>query len=158
MNRLIVAAALAASVCLPATAGSSQAFHADSLAAITSRLCGKGPLAVAFWSLDCAHCKEGLAALDKLRKQRRNLTLVLVQADAEDQADEGARRLKHFGIGGSERWIFADELHERVRYAVDPAWRGELPRSYLYGPDCQREAATGTLKAAQLQAWLARFR
>lgn len=158
MNRLLVVAALAASLYLPVAASASQAFRADSLAAITSRLCGKGPLAVAFWSLDCAHCKEGLAALDKLRKHSRNLTLMLVQADAEDQADEGARRLKRFGIGGSERWIFADELHERVRYAVDPAWRGELPRSYLYGPDCQRVAVTGTLTAAQLQAWLARFR
>jgi hypothetical protein len=43
-----------------------------------------------------------------------------------------------------------------VRYAVDPAWRGELPRTYLFDRAHRAEARSGKVSAREISEWIAR--
>lgn len=133
-----------------------QTFAAGSLATITARHCGKGPFALALWSIDCAHCKNGLQALERLRRQNATVRVVLIQADVAPPPEAGPAMLRRAGVIGSERWVFADEAPERLRYAIDPDWAGELPRTYLYNAACERVGVSGALPAKTLQRWLRR--
>ena len=54
--------------------------------------------------------------------------------------------------------MFAEAVPERLRYAIDPAWGGELPRSYLFDAAHRRQAHSGLLDEAQLKDWLKRQR
>jgi thiol-disulfide isomerase/thioredoxin len=131
-------------------------FTPDSLASITARHCGRGPFALAVWSIDCPHCKAGLQVLEKLRRQRPGLHVVLVQADVSPPPEAGPAMLSQAGVVGSERWVFADQAPERLRYAIDPEWAGELPRTYLYDQHCGRVAVSGALSDESLRRWLGR--
>jgi hypothetical protein len=53
-----------------------------------------------------------------------------------------------------ESWIFANDNHQQLRYAVDPRWYGELPRGYFYAADGSRRAHSGGLTRPQIEAWL----
>ena len=153
----IAAAFLALASALPlasAAAVGAREFDAASMTSITARHCGKGPFALALWSLECPHCKDGLKTLEALRRQRPDVRLVLIQTDAQEQAEEGEDLLKRLGINASERWTFADDAPERLRYAVDRNWAGELPRTYLYHDDCRRIGISGVLKTDQIRVWL----
>jgi hypothetical protein len=55
-----------------------------------------------------------------------------------------------------QTWIFDDEFSERVRFAVDRTWRGELPRTYLYDAAHRAEARSGKLDERWLEGWLER--
>jgi hypothetical protein len=147
--------ALAASLPMAtAAADGAREFETASMAKITARHCGRGPFALALWSLECPHCKDSLKSLEKLRRQHPDVGLVLIQVDATEQASAGEEVLNRLGIHVGERWIFADEAPERLRYAVDRQWAGELPRTYLYRKDCERSGISGALKADVLRAWL----
>ncbi len=144
----------ALSLATSAAANDVREFDPTSMNSITARQCGKGPFALALWSLDCPHCKDGLAKLDKLRRQHPDLHVVLVQTDAAEQGETGAALLDRLGIQADERWVFGDDAPERLRYSVDRQWAGELPRTYLYREDCRRTGISGALKTDMLQAWL----
>ena len=39
------------------------------------------------------------------------------------------------GLGSAENWIFSDGFVERLRFEIDPAWQGEIPRTVLIARD-----------------------
>ena len=62
--------------------------------------------------------------------------------------------LKSAGLDRSESWSFADRFHERLRYEIDPAWAGELPRTVLIDADGKTTVLPGVADLAQVKAWL----
>jgi thiol-disulfide isomerase/thioredoxin len=146
-------AALLALVTATASAGELRPFTGDSLPAIQQQFAGR-PFILTLWSLTCHHCAKELQTLGKLARSDRNLPLVIVSTDTPAEASEIRVALKGFGLGRFDTWVFADAVPERLRYAIDPAWRGELPRSYLFDPAHRREAHSGMLSEAQLKNWL----
>ena len=137
-----------------ATAGPPQAFEADSPAAIAARYAGR-PYVLAFWSLECGHCQKELRVLADVSSRHPDLPLVLVSADAPELAAAVSAHLAALGLAAADNWLFADPAPERLRYAVDRKWRGELPRTYLYDGDGSVRVVSGTLGEAQLWVWLA---
>lgn len=150
-------AALLALVTATASAGELGPFTGDSLPAIQQRFAGR-PFILTLWSLTCHHCAKELQTLGKLARSDRNLPLVIVSTDTPAEASEIRVALKGFGLERFDTWVFADAVPERLRYAIDPAWRGELPRSYLFDAAHRREAHSGLLNEAQLKDWLRRQR
>ena len=138
-----------------AAAGQLQPFTGDSLPAIQKRLAGR-PFILTLWSLTCHHCAKELQTLGRLARSDRTLPLVIVSTDTPVEAREIQAALKRFGLAHVDTWVFADAVPERLRYAIDPSWRGELPRSYLFDAAHRREAHSGLLGEAQLKAWLGR--
>lgn len=140
-----------------ALAGELRPFAADSLPAIQKQFAGR-PFILTLWSLTCHHCVKELQMLGRLARSERSLPLVIVSTDTPAEAREIQAALKRFGLERFDTWVFDDTVPERLRYSIDPAWRGELPRSYLFDAAHRREAHTGLLGEAQIRDWLRRNR
>ena len=64
------------------------------------------------------------------------------------------RELSLLGAFRADSWLFGDAGAERLRYSIDPGWRGEMPRSYLYDDDGSRVGLSGPISEDLLQGWL----
>lgn len=148
----------------PVGAAELRPFTADSLAAIKAQYAGR-PFILSLWSVNwCGHCITELTMLGKVAaelntrgtqaKAQQKLPLVLVSTDTPESTPALQGTLKRLGLEGMDSWVFDDAIPERLRYAVDPVWHGELPRTYLYNARHQREAVTGVLSEKKLKAWL----
>jgi thiol-disulfide isomerase/thioredoxin len=144
----------------PVGAAELRPFTADSLAAIKAQYAGR-PFILSLWSVNwCGHCITELTMLGKVaaeldaRGTQQKLPLVLVSTDTPESTPALQSTLKRLGLESVDSWVFDDAIPERVRYAVDPGWYGELPRTYLYNARHQREAVTGVLSEKKLKTWL----
>lgn len=138
-----------------AFAGELRPFDAKSLAAIRQAQAGRS-FVLAFWSISCAPCKEELPALAALQRKYPGVPIILVAADPPSVKPAVIRYLADQQLGKMETWIFADEFAERVRFAVDRKWQGELPRTYFFDAEHQSTAHSGVPDPAWLESWLAK--
>ncbi len=130
-------------------------FGPGSLAVIREANRGR-PFILAFWSLHCAPCKEDIVLLTAIHARYPQVPIALVAADGPNEHAKVARSLAPLRLGAIESWAFADDFAERIRYSVDPEWRGELPRAYFFEADHQAAGRSGVLDPAELDAWLVR--
>jgi thiol-disulfide isomerase/thioredoxin len=144
-----------------ATANAAQRgdrpFDATSLAAIKTAFAGR-PFVLAFWSIHCAPCLQDMADWRALRQRYPDVPILLVNTDTQAEGKRVAVTLGRYPPGNVEKWAFADEFTERVRYSVDRAWRGELPRTYFYDADHNVDVVSGRLDRAWTGAWFSRVR
>lgn len=113
------------------------------------------PTVVHFWGLTCAPCLVEMPEWGKLRAERPDMKLVLVAADPVPQ--DPARvsdMLARAELAKAENWAFTDRFNERLRYEIDPAWAGELPRTLLIDRDGKETVLTGVADLAEVRAWL----
>jgi thiol-disulfide isomerase/thioredoxin len=128
-------------------------FVAGSMAQIQAERSGK-PHVVSLWSLTCPPCHEELALLGEFRRAHPKLQLVLIATDSPQDAPALREVLRRHGLETADNWVFADAFVERLRHEIDPAWYGELPRSYLSDGKTTR-TVSGKLNRKQLEAWRA---
>jgi thiol-disulfide isomerase/thioredoxin len=160
-RRLCLLAALSLAVSLvapgayaePAVSG-MRGFDAASLDAIRKTNAGK-PFVLAFWSIHCAPCIEDMGDWRALKQKYPDLPIVLVTTDPPTQHAAAARMLAKYRAGPVETWGFTDEFGERVRFAVDRAWRGELPRTYFYDAAHHPQVRSGRIDLSWTEAWFA---
>lgn len=113
------------------------------------------PMVVHFWGLTCGPCLEELPAWTAELKKRRDLNLVLIDSSPFGDDVPGVQSaLKKNGLANAENWLFADSFEERLRFEIDPHWRGEMPYTLLIGRDGKVTAATGLTDFAKLNQWL----
>lgn len=138
----------------PACAAEPQAFTASSLAAIEAKYAGR-PFILSLWSVNwCGHCITELTLLGQALKAHKHLPLVLVATDTPESSAAIQQTQQRLGLTRVDSWVFDDDIPERLRHAVDPAWQGELPRTYLYDAHHRRESVVGVLSEQKLNAWL----
>lgn len=107
-------------------------FMPDSFEQIKASHVGK-PFVVMAWSLDCTYCQESFSVLAEA-KRKHQVSIVTIATDrADDRATESmiGKELAAAGLG-SETWAFGSAPAEQLRYAIDPKWRGEMPRTYWF--------------------------
>jgi thiol-disulfide isomerase/thioredoxin len=109
---------------------------------------------VILWSIDCPPCLKEFALLQQLKEEIPKDGLVLIATDNTEYSDSVHKLLSEFQLENMDNWIFADATPERLRYSIDPAWYGELPRAYFYNKSHQRFSHSGSLTKKQLQEWL----
>lgn len=134
-------------------AGATQAMAAEAIGALAPEtfrqiVAGKAGqrFVVMIWSLDCAYCAPSFAALAQAKEQY-GLDVVTIATDPADDAESAGlirRKLAVSGLGANA-WAFGAFPPEQLRYAIDPAWRGELPRSYWFGTDGKAVAHSGLI-------------
>jgi hypothetical protein len=129
------------------------AFGPDSLREIERRHADSA-FAVVIWSIDCAPCRDDLRLLRRFTVAHPDAHVVLISADDARNAPAVSAVLAEYGLTGVESWVFADPNRERLQYAIDPQWFGEMPRAYLYSRGTERKAISGTLSSAALERWL----
>lgn len=138
----------------PVCAAELQSFTADSLAAIKAKYAGR-PFILSLWSVNwCGYCVDELTMLGRVAKTQKPQPLVLVSTDTPESAAAMQTTLARLGLAGMDSWVFDDDIPERLRHVIDPAWHGELPRTYLYDARHRREAVKGVLSEKQLRAWM----
>lgn len=150
---LALAVLLVASTATGAMGAELRPFTADSLAAIKEQFAGR-PFVLALWSTTCTSCLKELRVLGRLAGRDPNLPLAIVSTDTPEDAADIRTALKRAGLDRLDTWVFADGVPERLRHAIDPAWRGELPKSYLYDAAHRREAHAGALDEAMVRQFL----
>jgi hypothetical protein len=113
------------------------------------------PIVVHLWGLTCAPCLVELPEWGKLQAARPDLKLVLVAADPVPQ-DSGrvSATLARAGLTNSESWTFTDRFYERLRFEIDPAWAGELPRTLMIDRDGKIQVLAGIANLSTVRAWL----
>ena len=80
---------------------------------------------------------------------------MLIAADPLPQdPDRVAATLDKAGLSGSESWSFTDRFYERLRYEIDPAWAGELPRTVMIDAKGEATVLPGVADLVQVRAWL----
>jgi hypothetical protein len=89
-----------------------------------------------------------------VRSKHPALPLVLISTDGIAEADAAAALLARYGFSDVEAWMFADANAQRLRYEIDPAWYGEMPRAYFYPADHRREGVSGALTRERIESWL----
>jgi hypothetical protein len=141
--------------CSPARAGELLPFGAQSMQALRSRFSGKS-FVLAFWSASCEPCREELAHWAAFRRMHPQIPIVLVATDPPQDRPAVEALLARFDLRGVSLRVFADEFTERLRYAVDPKWRGEVPRSYFFDASGRVEVKIGPVDPRWTESWFAR--
>ena len=142
-------------LCNVAFAGtlSPQDFNEETLTQLHSRYQGQ-PFVLVLWSAHCAPCLAELKMLGKELVRHPDLPLVLISTDEPGSRDEVRMLLEDYGLESFVSWQFAGDFPEKLRYLIDPDWFGELPRSYFYTADGQREPHSGVISREMLLQWL----
>src|SRR5262245_36856547 len=113
------------------------------------------PTVVHFWGVTCGPCKTEMPQWGALRRERPDLELVLIDSDlVPNEPHAIAAMLNDAGLGGVESWTFVDGFVERLRYEVDPQWRGEIPRTVLIARDGTTRVIEGVVDANEIKRWL----
>jgi hypothetical protein len=61
--------------------------------------------------------------------------------------------LRRYDPGSPLRWAYGDEFDERNRFAIDPKWRGELPRTYFFDKEHRAVMQSGLLDESWTAGW-----
>lgn len=123
-------------------------FDDTSFARIRQAHAGRATV-VALWSLDCVYCIRNLDVLARAQAAHPRLDVVTVSIDPLEAAAELQPILARAGLRG-EAWAFGDSAPERLRHAIDPQWRGEMPRTYLIDSKGSVTARSGLLSTEDI--------
>ena len=114
------------------------------------------PTLVHFWGVTCGPCKIELPLLGQFMKDHSELDVVMISADLVPNLPGAARAmLEKAGLGAAENWLFADGFVERLRFEIDPAWQGEIPRTLLIARDGTVTTIEGSAEIPDLEKWSA---
>jgi thiol-disulfide isomerase/thioredoxin len=154
LKRLFLLAALALALFpgLGNADGMLQPFEPSSLQRIMEQHKGK-PFVLFIWSLDCVYCQASLDHLAQAKRDNKALTIVTLSTDGAN--DPQAAELMQKRLNGlqlaSNAWAFGSASPERLKYALDPKWYGEKPRSYWFNAQGERVAYSGVLNPATIE-------
>lgn len=154
MNRFFAFVLILVSLTAPAFAAGIHPFVRGSWQDIRQAHGGQ-PLVVHFWGVTCGPCLVELPHWGELAQKRPDMTLILIAADpVPEDPNKLALILNEAGLSDVENWAFADDFVARLRYEIDPQWRGELPRTMLIGRDGTMKTIVGVARLDDIRAWL----
>jgi thiol-disulfide isomerase/thioredoxin len=113
------------------------------------------PQIVEIWSLDCSYCRENTARIVEWQKKHRDVRLTMIAMDSiDDNAAALSQVLATLPLPPQTTlYANAEAIPEKLRRALDPNWRGEMPRTLLIDMHGARQASSGLLQPATLDAW-----
>ncbi|KRR12571.1 thiol-disulfide isomerase [Bradyrhizobium jicamae] len=113
------------------------------------------PTLVHFWGVTCGPCKVELPLLGQFMKDHSEVDVVMISADlVPNLAGPTRAMLQKSGLASAENWIFSDGFVERLRFEIDPAWQGDIPRTLLIGRDGAVTTIEGSAEIPDLEKWL----
>jgi thiol-disulfide isomerase/thioredoxin len=113
------------------------------------------PIVVHFWGLTCGPCRVEMPKWGRLLEERPDLKLIAIDADLVPNAAELVKaELAKTGLAGAENWMFADDFVERLRFEINPRWRGEIPITLLIAGDGKTKTIEGAADPGEVRAWL----
>jgi hypothetical protein len=102
----------------------------------------------------CGPCKVELPLLGEFMKVHPAIDMVTVSADLVPDLPGATRSmLEKSGLQSAENWIFSDGFVERLRFEIDPAWQGDIPRTMLISAEGKIMTIEGSAEMADLSKW-----
>ena len=112
------------------------------------------PTIVHFWGVTCGPCKVELPLLGRFMKTHPKVDIVMISADLVPNLAGATRSmLAKSGLSSAENWIFDDGFAERLRFEIDPAWQGDIPRTVLIARDGAITTIEGSAETKDLEKW-----
>jgi thiol-disulfide isomerase/thioredoxin len=112
------------------------------------------PTLVHFWGVTCGPCKVELPLLGEFMKGHPAIDVVTISADLVPDLPGATRSmLQKSGLSSAENWIFNDGFAERLRFEIDPAWQGDIPRTMLIARNGTITTIEGSAEIADLEKW-----
>jgi thiol-disulfide isomerase/thioredoxin len=112
------------------------------------------PTLVQFWGVTCGPCKVELPMLGQFMKDHGAIDVVTISADLVPDLPAATRSmLDAAGLQAAENWIFSDGFVERLRFEIDPAWQGDIPRTLLISRDGTITTIEGSAETRDLEQW-----
>jgi|ERR1700754_723703 len=160
MKRLIVliAALLFVAQSVPparaAAAAELQPLAAADVGRVLATETGKAQI-VEIWSLDCSYCRENVARIAQWQQKHRDVRVTMIAMDTlDDNAEALAQALATMQLPSQvAQYANAETIPEKLRRALDPDWRGELPRTVLIDARGTRQSHSGLSAPDVLDAW-----
>lgn len=140
---LTTAAHAESSALKPFTSGSYQQL-------LTSNA-GK-PFMLAVWSITCPSCIKDMAVLSEVHKAHPEIKLVMLSTDDIAEAAAAQKILANNQLADVENWIYAEDNMQKLQFEIDPKWYGELPRTYFFNKNHQRDGVSGVLSKEDYEA------
>ena len=112
------------------------------------------PTLVHFWGVTCGPCKVELPLLGQFMKDHPGVDVITISADLVPNLPAATQSmLDKAGLSTAENFIFDDGFVERLRYEIDPAWQGDIPRTMLISRDGTITTIEGSAEIADLEKW-----
>jgi thiol-disulfide isomerase/thioredoxin len=119
------------------------------------RASGGKPMIAHFWGLTCGPCRVEMPEWGKLLAEERRVRVVVIHADPLPNSMVPVQdMLAAARLQDAENWIFDDSFRERLRFEIDPKWRGELPRTLLISTSGEVTALLGSADMAVVRHWI----
>ena len=74
--------------------------------------------------------------------------------DGKESAKKAEQVLNQANLPEHERYQYAEADEDKLRYSIDPAWYGELPRTYFYDVNHKITPLSGKISNSFLGTWL----
>lgn len=114
------------------------------------------PTLVHFWGVTCGPCKVELPVLGQFAKDHPGIDVVTISADLVPNLPAATQSmLDKAGLASTENFLFSDGFVERLRFEIDPAWQGDIPRTMLIARDGTITTIEGSAEIADLEKWSA---
>jgi hypothetical protein len=87
-------------------------------------------------------------------KDHPAIVVVTISADLVPDLPGATRSmLEKAGLASAENWIFNDGFVERLRFEIDPAWQGDIPRTMLISRDGAITTIEGSAEMRDVEKW-----
>lgn len=151
MMRFAAVAAMLACLLTSAWASPFAPLDRQAAKALTDPARHSAPTIVALWSSDCGHCKKNLELFARMARAEPRLRLITVATEAD--FDGLAAPLDRLQVPG-QRYAYGTDAPEALAYALDPRWRGELPRTLFFDGQGGKTAVSGVVDEAAVKGLL----
>jgi thiol-disulfide isomerase/thioredoxin len=112
------------------------------------------PAIVHFWGVTCAICMAELPEWGAFAARHPDLRIVFVNWDRQPDSARIAATLGKAKLGDIESWARAETFEEKLRFAIDREWMGEMPYTRLIAADGAVTSFSGAADFGRLAAWL----
>ena len=107
------------------------------------------PLVLVIWSINCPSCLKDMEILKAIHLGMPRFKFVMLATDERSDAAEVNKIIEQQGLSDLESWIFAEDNVQKLRFEIDSAWYGEIPRTYFFNSAHEREGISGALTHKQ---------